>query len=462
MTTVDRNYLEASPYAMIAVTPDLRILDVNANWIELMQREREDVLGLYTYEAFPAPSEKNSNNEVLAAVKKAVATRNRVRIPAVRHDIPDEAGRLIPHYWSLTFAPFIKDGTVPFVLMQVEDITDRVRAEGIAKIRLRTAATRANLAFWEYDLDSGRSMRTDRFDDMHGLRNVPNNAIVDLFEHIHPDDRGALEAVLERAVTQSEVGVDTEYRVIANGETRWLVGRAEVTHVPGNNYPHLVGTVVDVTPLREQALALEHALSERNLLLSEVNHRVANSLQLVSSVLSLEAEKLDDLAARLLLDSTADRIDAIAAIHAALYTEGTFDSVPFDQLLRRFCEHLSVSLGAETRGVEVEVTTVPVRVAADTAVILSLIVNELVSNAFKHAFEAEGGRLTIDLRMDGKQVKLLIVDDGVSGDVESVTGLGTQIITGSVEQLGGTMEVSVTDAGWRTELRVPRVQRFDS
>lgn len=465
---VDQRYLEASPFALVALDSNLTVLEVNALYSQITLKSREETVGLNLFDAFPAPDDVNAKVELEKAVKAVFDTSTSLRLPVVRHDLEKNGGGFKTRYWELTIFPWIDEGEVRFVIQQVNDITERVRFEGVHKARQRTAAGRANLAFWEYDLETGASNRSSSFNAMHGLPMSSDDPDFDIFRNVHPEDRPRLEGLLKEGLRPEAETIDTDYRVVIGDETRWLVGRAEITNVPATDNPTLVGTVADITTLREKEAALRVALAERNLLLAEIHHRVSNSLQLVSSVISLEAEAADSPAAVKALNSTSARIDAIAAIHRTLHNHQEVDTVEFDQVLQTFCRQLAKSTGAEEHGVELILSTQPVSLQSDQAVVLSLIVNELVLNSFKHAFsDGRGGHLKVDLHVsDDDKVSLKVEDDGPPKpipDAIETDGLGTMIVRGSVEQLGGSFDLDRGERGWTATVTFkPRETRRDA
>ena len=206
---------------------------------------------------------------------------------------------------------------------------------------------------------------------------------------------------------------------------------------------------------------LREALGVRDLLIQEVNHRVKNSLQLVTSVLNLEAGRSAGPEARARLAAAAGRVRAIAAVHASLYRSGDVRRVEAAEQLRELCAQLAEQAGADERGVAIELRAEPLHVPTETAVTLSLLVNELVTNALKHAFgEGEGGTVAVTLaRLPDGAVELAVADDGRGGarggadEASSASGLGSRLVEAFARQLGGAPEVSRGAQGWRTRLR---------
>lgn len=198
------------------------------------------------------------------------------------------------------------------------------------------------------------------------------------------------------------------------------------------------------------------ARDRAQMLLSEVNHRIANSLALVSSLVSLQSKSLGDEAARKALAETQDRIFAISLVHRRLYSSNTIGVVTLDEYLKGLLDHLQTSLRSEGQGATVSYELSPVQLTTDASVNLGVIVTEWVTNAFKYAYPNGSGEIRVRVAPleDGK-VELVVEDDGVGraeGAPAKGTGLGSRIVTAMAAGLGGTITYRARDPG--TEARL--------
>lgn len=209
--------------------------------------------------------------------------------------------------------------------------------------------------------------------------------------------------------------------------------------------------VLDRAQLRRAGEAAEAELRASNArleaLLKEVNHRVANNLQMIMSFVALQSKSLTDPAAREALQKTQQRIATVAQVNRRLYTTDDVEFVAMGDYLTGLAHDLSEtwSNGAGVRRVVASVD--PVRVATDKAVALGMIANEWVSNACKYAYDHDdGGEIRLILRqMGGASIELTVEDDGAGmpGDgVARGTGLGTRLI----EALARTHKAAVSYA----------------
>lgn len=188
---------------------------------------------------------------------------------------------------------------------------------------------------------------------------------------------------------------------------------------------------------------LKKSIKERELLLSEVHHRVKNNLSIISAFINMQLEHLEDDRDKEIFDQTKDRIYTMALIHNMLYQNGTLSNIDFKEYSERFCQYLQNTLFQDNEikiKREIEAITMPI----DTAIPLAMILNELVSNAYKHAFVGrDKGSIVVGLkRNDDNSLLFWVKDNGIGADheiLESPT-TGMTIVVSLVDQIEGTLE----------------------
>lgn len=195
------------------------------------------------------------------------------------------------------------------------------------------------------------------------------------------------------------------------------------------------------------------------MLLREVNHRVANSLQLVSSLVSMQKSLVADAGARAALVETQSRIAAIAQVHRRLYTSQDVRAVSMDTYLRGLVEELASAFEAQGAPHTLRVFADPMPMPTDKAVSLGVIVAELVTNAVKYAYpEGCGGDVRVRFEVEPAVARLIVEDDGTGwtgdGKVRG-SGLGSRIIGTMASTLHTALEFDKTHAGTRVVLRLP-------
>lgn len=209
--------------------------------------------------------------------------------------------------------------------------------------------------------------------------------------------------------------------------------------------------------VRDTVRELESSLAERTILLKEVHHRVKNNLAMISSLLSMQSEACSTDDARLALEESHQRVQSIALIHEHLYGTEHLDRVDFSEYARQLVDELYMAFVADPERITIEFDVKPIELGVHRAVPCALILNELVSNAFKYAFpNGRKGRIGVVFEQVVPNVmKLVVWDDGVGIPEEldwtTSNSLGRQIIQILAQQLGAQL-VLHRDNGTRFEL----------
>jgi two-component sensor histidine kinase len=206
----------------------------------------------------------------------------------------------------------------------------------------------------------------------------------------------------------------------------------------------------------------EHAarvsLKEKEVLLKEIHHRVKNNLQVISSLLNLQARYLADPAAREIFNETQNRVLSIALVHEKLYQSPNLSHVNFAEYASALVDNLFHTYNANSRGIARTIDVGGAQLPIDVAIPCGLIVNELVTNALKHAFPSgRTGTLQIILKeTEPRRFELLVADDGIGlpKDLEprQTQSLGLDLVFTFAEQLEATVDIT-RDSGTRFSLR---------
>lgn len=207
----------------------------------------------------------------------------------------------------------------------------------------------------------------------------------------------------------------------------------------------------------ESDRAVREARDRAEALLSEVNHRVANSLSLVGSMVRMQSSMIEDPAARHALQETQNRIAAVAGVHRHLYTSSQVNMVEIADYLGHLVQELAAAMRGVHAGVWVETDFGPGSIKTDRAVALGVMVSELVTNAFKYAYPADaGGPVRVaSIRTPDGMVRVTVEDDGVGWSGEGVakgTGLGTKILKAMSRTLNAQVEYQAAEGGTRVAI----------
>jgi PAS domain S-box-containing protein len=192
--------------------------------------------------------------------------------------------------------------------------------------------------------------------------------------------------------------------------------------------------------------ALNKSLHEKEILIKEVHHRVKNNMQIITSLLNLQARTIDDPVVLKTIKDSQSRIKAMALVHERLYRSGDISSINLKDYIQFLAKELFSFYGIKPQHIRFTINAPAIKVNIDTAIPLGLIVNELISNAIKYAFPMERkGEIVIDITKDKNKISLVVRDNGVGipadFDWRNAKSLGLRLIISLVEQLLGTIEL---------------------
>jgi two-component sensor histidine kinase len=293
---------------------------------------------------------------------------------------------------------------------------------------------------------------SDQFDD--GAQNLAGQGLYSLGtgEWNTPE----LRAVTSAALSGDAIGTAREMDLMQPaGPTRRLIVQARRLVYLDLAQTRILVAVSDVTDARADAVLKEDALRQNSVLLHEVRHRVANSLQIIASLLLQNARATESEEAREQLRNAHHRIMSVAAIERLLSTS-TDGVIEVQAYFTSLCEHITTSMIGEFDHVTLSVTGDEGVVAARVSVSLGLIVTELVINALKYAFpDGRHGTITVDYNFHGPNWVLCVTDDGVGMppvDTEAPGGLGTGIVQALARQLNASIEVAPQYPGTKVSI----------
>jgi PAS domain S-box-containing protein len=317
---------------------------------------------------------------------------------------------------------------------------------------------------WDWNVQSGEVFYSPAYFRMLGYESAAAVAPLSVWQElIHPEDRDRVLAANLACVEGRAAEYRLEYRMLAKtGHWLWILSRGKCISRDANGRAlRLVGTNEDVTERKELENQIACLLAEKELILRDVHHRVKNNLSTIRSLLSLQAQSMRSKLASSALQVAAGRVQSMALLYDRLYLSGEYDhlsSLEFvpglvDQILANFPDCRKVVILKDIDRMDLPQKTVTG---------LSLIVNELLTNAMKYAFKGrESGLIRICLRKAGDGFCLEIQDDGPgfpkSVEVSSSTvpeGFGFTLVQALVDQLCGTMEVE-SRPGTRIRIAVP-------
>ena len=346
------------------------------------------------------------------------------------------------------------DGSFWALVGIIHDVTDRklyLEALLDSEERFRLAFENANDGLCLVGADSKIFKANRRLSEILGyaraeLENMFVNDIT------HPDDVGITSRFIKDSLADVVENSVFEKRYIhKSGQVIW--GQVSSSIVKDANHipKYFISHVQDITQRKKDEDEIRSALEEKEVLLRELHHRVKNNMQVVISLMNLQAEKYDDARLKNAFLESKSRVYAMAAVHETLHQSSNLTTISLEQYLSKLCLSIRQSYRQQANRIEVRVNVEPVEVMLEQAYPIGLVVNELLSNALKYAF-AEDGQGTVEIagrRTAANSVALRVADNGqglpAAVDRRHPESLGLKIVWALVEeQLGGTI---VADAG---------------
>ncbi len=338
------------------------------------------------------------------------------------------------------------------ILSITRDISERHKeAESLEESRRRLSTLIGNLPGMAYRCakDPQRTMEfiSDGCLELTGYRpeDIVANAEISYADLILEEDGKWVRDTVELGLAHRRP-FQMVYRIrTASSGVKWVWEKGMGIFGDDGGLQALEGFISDITERKRAEEALRTSLGEKEVLLREVHHRVKNNLQVVVSLLNLQSQNVPDESVREIFKESRNRIRSMALVHERLYQSSDLSYVDFAEYLRRLTTHLFHSYGLDAGRIELEVEAGDVRLDVNTAVPLGLIINELVSNALKHAFpDGRRGKIAIGLKpLEGKRFRLAVSDDGAGFpegvDFRNTESLGMQIVTMLAEQLEGEL-----------------------
>jgi PAS domain S-box-containing protein len=382
----------------------------------------------------------------------------------------------------LSSSPLLDDhGKYAGSLTMIMDITDRKRAEEALKkacnsleekIKKRTeeleiaynslkeserslaeAQEIAHIGNWSRTIETGEVHWSGEVYRIFGFEPQEFGVDYNVFlSCVHPDEREYLIEAAKQAL--NEKFFDAEYRIIRpNGVERILHEDIKVICNSENIPIRLSGTVQDIT---ERKKAEEALIKLEKTRVKEIHHRIKNNLQVISSLLDLQAETFKDETVRQAFSESQNRVFSMSLIHEELYKGSEAYTLDFSSYLEKLAENLLKTYGTSSKNIRLKMDLEEnTFLDMDTAVPLGIIVNELISNSLKHAFtEKRKGEIQVRFCRNEEEksdkmhnlIFCLTISDNGKGipedlDLENIESLGLQLVSTLVDQLDGEFQL---------------------
>jgi PAS domain S-box-containing protein len=353
----------------------------------------------------------------------------------------------------VTYVPLLDErGEIYQILGITHNITERKLAEeqlGQSEAQLRLALDAARMGLWDWNTQTGKITWSNNLERMFGLApNTFDGRFETFVAAVHPEDRDCINQTTENSLETGQDG-DMEFRIIRpDGSIRWLESKGQVFYDETGKPVRAAGINLDVSDRKLAEIQVRESLREKEVLLQEIHHRVKNNLQVISSLLDLQSQHIEEPATLELFRESCNRIRAMALVHETLYKFKDFAKIKFAEYIENLTSYLFAAYIKNVENINLELDIDEVTLKLDTAIPCGLIINELVSNALKYAFPNKShGTIYITLHFDGDaHYTLTVRDDGIglppNLEIKNVNSLGLKLVEVLAKQLEGTLQVN--------------------
>jgi len=452
MSEIFRLFMEHNPIYVFIKDANIRPVFLSRNYETMIGRPVSEMIGKSMDELFPSELSKS-----MIADDRRILSEGK----AVNDIIETLNGRT----YSTTKFPIVIDGIPRYLAGYTIDITERDRAEEALRRNerlLNIAQELAHVGGWEWDAATHNMSWTDEVFRIHGF--TPDeiaSGSPDLVEKsIACYDPPARDAIREafRRCGEEGVSYDLEFPFTSmDGRRLWIRTTAQPIR-DGDAIVKVVGNIMDITDRKRAEEDLRKLVRQREIIMKELQHRVKNSLSVVSGLLGFELESLTDAQSRRAFSDTRARILSISSIYERLSVSADFERVDLGSYIKGLAESLFKTFAPKTGNVRLKTSLDDITLDTKRAVPLGLIANELIMNSLKYAYSGgEGGEIRIHLGKTGEKIALDVADDGVGlpGEIGSGTGGGTglNLIRMLTEQIDGELEI-IGDRGTHVVVRL--------
>lgn len=282
--------------------------------------------------------------------------------------------------------------------------------------------------------------------------NFTNGGVSFILSIMHPNDRERMSEIIQKYdhLEDGDFLPTTEFRLQdTNGNWKWVSNVRSLIQDKQGEPQAIVGSVRDISTQKEQEEKIKESLNEKELLLKEIHHRVKNNLAIISSLLELQKDGVSEDIQQMLSSSQA-RIKSIAKVHQKLYESTTLSDIPLDVYITELIDEIEKAYTSKEKEIDIIIDVAPLKVNINDAIPIGLILNELINNAFKHAYKGlQSGVLKVILHKGSDEINLFVESDGnkMDSDYDSTQSdsLGMTLIEVLVKRINGRLEIEQDD-----------------
>jgi PAS domain S-box-containing protein len=457
--------VEHIPDVFVIYDAQRRFQFVNAQGLRISGKTLEEHLGYRDEEIWP----DEVTAKYLPILNRAVETRTLQT---------GECTIAVPHRSTATlivsYVPVLDErGEIYQILGITHDITQRKLSEERlrhsqeqlreSEEQLRLALDAARMGFWDWTVQTEEVAWSNHLEQLFGFGVSTFEGTYDAFlAKIHLEDRARVDSHTQHCLETGE-NCDMEFRVVLpDGTLRWLENKGRVIYEATGAPVRMIGVSLDISDRKLAEQRIKDSLREKEVLLREIHHRVKNNLQVISSLLDLQSQYIEDQAALEMFRESCTRVKSMALVHEKLYQSKDCAKIDFADYIENLISYLFQAYGVNLDQVTLELNIDEITLNINTAIPCGLIISELVSNSLKHAFpNNRKGRIYVVLNSEiDNHLTLIVRDNGIgfpeNSDIKNGKTLGLQIVQVLTNQLDGELELTC-DRGSKVKIRFPKL-----
>lgn len=337
------------------------------------------------------------------------------------------------------------------------DVTDRKFLEEELQRKnhlLEHAQELSTMGFWNWKLEENTVEWSDQLYHIYGLdKDSFESNFEGYLSHVHPDDRESTRSLILDALDHKKDFSFEERIIRRDGEIRYLQTWGDTILDEDGDVAEMFGACIDITELKSAEQKLRESLREKEVLLQEVHHRVKNNLQLITGLIDLQINNTVQKKVREKLEDNKLRIFSIAKVHEAFLQKGSFANIQFNEYLSELITNISQSVQVEECNIGLQVDLEETVLNVNQAIPCGLLLNELLINAYQHAFPDDSGEIKVKLAESNETFQLSIEDNGTGipdeVDPENPQTLGFLLVKTLIDQLEAELTEFKRKAGTR-------------
>lgn len=341
---------------------------------------------------------------------------------------------------------------------KMEIIKSKEKAE-LNESRLIEAQTATKVGSWQTDLFNLKVIWSEETFHIFELNSKSFQASHQAFlDFVHPEDRVKVDEAFKNSFSTDNYNYIDHRVITASGKIKYVEERWRIVKDLENKPILAVGTCQDISDRKNAEEEIRRQLSEKETLLKEVHHRIKNNIASIESLLSMQAQMIENEEAKRILQESITRIQSTRILYEKLLINKDFEEISIKNYVESLIDSL-VSVFPESKNIEMQTEIDDFNLKSKKVLPIGIIINELVTNIFKYAFEVNfHGKVLIDLKKNKNQAILTIKDNGIGlferGQANQSPGFGLTLVKMLAEQLNGSFQID-NDHGTRNVLKFP-------